>query len=170
MHAAAGTLRASAALARNRMAAPAQDSGQRNVARRPQNTATSHALFARQISGLPRARGPASLEPLMERGLLACALPISSPESQRSREDHRTLGTYRRDALEYVNTLTPCSCMEIQEAFNDSIFTARSRSRLDHCGGRRASRHTRHALRPRLERIAAITRQPVEWGGSPRTA
>lgn len=66
------------------------------------------------------------LEPLMERGLLArCGITdLEFGVSARSREDHRTLGTYRRDALEYVNTPDTVwvRAWEIQEALTDKGF------------------------------------------------
>lgn len=142
-----------------------------------QRTRHDHALFARQISGLPRAlaRVRHRLEPLMERGLLArCGITdLEFGVSARSREDHRTLGTYRRDALEYVNTPDTVwvRAWEIQEALTDKGFH-RSVKIPDLIIAAVAEHHGIPVMHydQDFERIAAITRQPVEWVVAPGTA
>lgn len=115
------------------------------------------------------------LEPLMELGLLArCGITdLEFGVSARSREDHRTLGTYRRDALEYVNTPDTVwvRAWEIQEALTDKGFH-RSVKIPDLIIAAVAEHHGIPVMHydQDFERIAAITRQPVEWVVAPGTA
>lgn len=111
----------------------------------------------------------------MERGLLArCGITdLEFGVSARSREDHRTLGTYRRDALEYVNTPDTVwvRAWEIQEALTDKGFH-RSVKIPDLIIAAVAEHHGIPVMHydQDFERIAAITRQPVEWVVAPGTA
>jgi predicted nucleic acid-binding protein len=108
------------------------------------------------------------LEPLMERGLLArCG--ISDAEagvSARSAADHQVLGSYRRDALEYLTT--PDSVWdrvrEVQHALaSDGLHRTVKIPDLiiaavaEHHGV--AVIHYDHDF----DRIAAVTGQSVEW-------
>lgn len=84
-----------------------------------------------------------------------------------------TLGTYRRDALEYVNTPDTVwvRAWEIQEALTDKGFH-RSVKIPDLIIAAVAEHHGIPVMHydQDFERIAAITRQPVEWVVAPGTA
>lgn len=108
------------------------------------------------------------LEPLMDRGLLArCGFTdLEFGVSARSREDHHTSGTYRRDALEYVTT--PDAVWDrawgVQEALSDKGFH-RSVKIPDLVIAAVAEHHGIAVMHydDDFDLIAAVTRQRVEW-------
>jgi predicted nucleic acid-binding protein len=110
----------------------------------------------------------ARLQPLMERGLLArCGLTdLEAGVSARSREDHRSLGIYRRDALEYLTTPDSAweRAWEVQEALTDQ-GRHRSVKVPDLIIAAVAEHHGASVMHydRDFDHIAAITGQPVEW-------
>jgi len=108
------------------------------------------------------------LEPLMERGLLArCGVAdIEFGVSARSREDHRALGEYRRDALEYLTTPDEVwsRAWQVQEALADKGLH-RSVKVPDLIIAAVAERHGVAVIHydHDFDHIAAVTGQPVEW-------
>jgi predicted nucleic acid-binding protein len=110
----------------------------------------------------------ARLEPLMKRGLLArCGLTdLEAGVSARSSEDHRMLGIYRRDALEYL--IAPDTvwerAWEVQEALTDKGLH-RSVKMPDLIIAAIAEHHRVSVMHydHDFDHIAAITGQAVEW-------
>jgi predicted nucleic acid-binding protein len=108
------------------------------------------------------------LEPLMDHGLLArCGISdLEAGVSARSATDHRTLGQYRRDALEYLTTPDTVwdRAWEVQAALAvdglhrtvkiPDLITA---AVAEHHGV--AVIHYDHDF----DRIATVTGQPVQW-------
>jgi predicted nucleic acid-binding protein len=115
---------------------------------------------------VPKVR--ARLEPLMKRGLfLRCGLTdLEAGVSARSSEDHRTLGIYRRDALEYL--ITPDTvwdrAWEVQEALTDKGLH-RSVKVPDLVIAAIAEHHSVSVMHydRDFDHIASITGQDVEW-------
>jgi predicted nucleic acid-binding protein len=108
------------------------------------------------------------LEPLMERGLLArCGVAdLEFGVSARSREDHRVLGRYRRDALDYLTTPDEAwdRAWQVQEALADKGLH-RSVKVPDLIIAAVAELHgvaVMHYAHD-FDRIAAVTGQAVEW-------
>lgn len=108
------------------------------------------------------------LEPLMERGLLArCGVAdLEFGVSARSREDHRALGEYRRDALEYLTTHDEVwsRAWQVQEALADKGLH-RLVKVPDLIIAAVAERHGVAVIHydHDFDHIAAVTGQPVEW-------
>jgi predicted nucleic acid-binding protein len=108
------------------------------------------------------------LEPLMERGLLArCGVAdLEFGVSARSSEDHRALGEYRRDALEYLTTPDEVwsRAWQVQEALADKGLH-RSVKVPDLIIAAVAERHGVAVIHydHDFDHIAAVTGQPVEW-------
>lgn len=108
------------------------------------------------------------LEPLMNHGLLArCGISdLEAGVSARSAPDHRALGQYRRDALEYLTTPDTVwdRAWEVQQALaTDGLH--RTVKIPDLITAAVAEHHgvaVIHYDRD-FDRIAAVTRQPVEW-------
>ncbi|MGK2880567.1 MAG: PIN domain nuclease [Mycobacterium sp.] len=108
------------------------------------------------------------LQPLMGRGLLArCGISdLEAGVSARSSADHRALGQYRRDALEYLTTPDTVwdRAWEVQQALAaDGLH--RTVKIPDLITAAVAEHHgvaVIHYDRD-FERIAAVTRQPMEW-------
>jgi predicted nucleic acid-binding protein len=111
----------------------------------------------------------------MERGLLArCGLTdLEAGVSARSREDHRSLGIYRRDALEYLTTPDAVweRAWEVQEALTDKGLH-RSVKVPDLIIAAVAEHHCVSVMHydHDFDHIAAITGQPVEWVVPPGSA
>ncbi len=88
----------------------------------------------------------------------------------------RTLGTYRRDAARIRPTPpTPCGfgAWEIPRSIDrQGIHRSVKIPELDHCGGRRASRHTRHALPTKTSNASprCVADRPDGDGGRGRSA
>jgi predicted nucleic acid-binding protein len=108
------------------------------------------------------------LEPLMERGLLArCGVTdLEFGVSARSGEDHRALGRYRRDALEYLTSPDTVwdRAWQVQEALADKGLQ-RSVKVGDLLIAAVAEHHGISIIHydHDFDRIAAVTGQPVEW-------
>jgi predicted nucleic acid-binding protein len=115
---------------------------------------------------VPKVR--ARLEPLMQRGLLArCGLTdLEFGVSARSAEDHRSMGIWRRDALEYLITVDGVweRAWEVQERLSENGLH-RSVKVPDLVIAAVAEHHAVSVMHydHDFDRIAAITGQPVEW-------
>jgi predicted nucleic acid-binding protein len=110
----------------------------------------------------------ARLEPLMQRGLLArCGLTdLEFGVSARSAEDHRSMGIWRRDALEYLATVDGVweRAWEVQERLSANGLH-RSVKVPDLIIAAVAEHHAVSVMHydQDFDRIAAITGQPAEW-------
>jgi len=108
------------------------------------------------------------LEPLMERGLLArCGVTdLEFGVSARSGADHRSVGIYRRDALEYLTTPDTVwdRAWQVQEALADTGLH-RTVKIPDLIIAAIAEHHGVSVLHydHDFERIATVTGQAVEW-------
>lgn len=117
-------------------------------------------------SHLPSVRE--RLEPLMDQGLLArCGISdLEAGVSARSAADHRTLGQYRRDALEYLTTPDTVwdRAWEVQQVLAaDGLH--RTVKIPDLIIAAVAEHHgvaVIHYDRD-FDRITAVTGQPVDW-------
>ena len=117
-------------------------------------------------SHIPAVR--ARLEPLMERGLLLrCGITdLEAGVSARSAEDHTDLGQYRRDALDYLTTpdFVWDRAWEVQQALaaDGAHRTVKIPDLIIAAVAEHHGVAVIHYDRD-FDRIAALTRQPVEW-------